>query len=639
MSTHFKRNLFLTNTSVEEALAQFLSTLQLDKPKAKTIKTTQALGRVTAAPVFALNNSPLYDCAAMDGIAVSSQKTIGASENAPLTLKLGEDYIQVDTGDPIKPPFDAVIMAEELFEGEGDDEIIIRQSASPWQHLRPVGEDIVKSEMILPSNHKIRPIDIGVLLSGGITQLEVLKKPSIAIIPTGSELIEAGAEIGEDSIIESNSYMLASLVENEGCTPNRHNIVADDYDAIKKALFDGVDNNDAVLICSGTSAGREDYSIHALRELGEVVIHGVAMKPGKPVILAIVKGKPVIGVPGYPVSAFIAYENFAKPILNHIATGSFAKQDNIVQARLTRRLVSSFKHKEYVRVKVGRVGGDLVATPLARGAGAAMSLVRADGFCIIEQEIEGLEAGSLVNVALCRPIEDLEQTVVSIGSHDLMLDIVADMMPSLYNSHFSSSHTGSLGGLMALKNNEAHIAPIHQLDEASGTYNIPIVKQLLKDRKMALIKGVGRVQGIMVKKGNPLNIQGLEDLPKHRYINRQRGAGTRVLLDFKLKQAGISPADIKGYEREAQTSMAVAAAILGDSADCGMGIMPVANTMGLDFIVIDKEEYDFAVPVEFLELPHIKAFIETLKNPTLHAKLEAIGGYDVGGCGEVVLID
>ncbi|MCL2621256.1 MAG: molybdopterin biosynthesis protein, partial [Defluviitaleaceae bacterium] len=206
-------------------------------------------------------------------------------------------------------------------------------------------------------------------------------------------------------------------------------------------------------------------------------------------------------------------------------------------------------------------------------------------------------------------------------------------------ANLSSSHVGSMGGLMALKNGEAHIAPIHQLDEVTGRYNIPIIKKLFAGQKMALIKGVGRVQGLIVKTGNPLNIRGLADLAKCRYINRQRGAGTRILLDYKLNQEGIEPETINGYDREAATHMAVAAAIAGGSADCGLGIQAVAVAMGLDFIPIDKEEYDFAIPQEFLKLNHVQTFIETLKSPDLCAKLAELGGYDTSRLGDIEMID
>ena len=308
-------------------------------------------------------------------------------------------------------------------------------------------------------------------------------------------------------------------------------------------------------------------------------------------------------------------------------------------ASISKRLVSSLKHKEYVRVKVGKVGDKMVAAPLARGAGAAMSLVRADGFCVIEQSSEGVEAGQPVEVELYRSRAEVENTVVIIGSHDLILDVAADIMPNQYRGMFvSSTHVGSMGGLMALKRREAHLAPIHLLDEATGEYNSSYVKKLFGTEKMALIKGVGRTQGILVKKGNPLNIKGIQDLTGCRYVNRQRGAGTRVLFDYELKKSGISPEEITGYEREAATHMAVAAAVSDDGADAGMGILSAAKAMNLDFIPVGTEEYDFAIPQEYLELPHIKAFIEILQSREFCGRLEELGGYSYERIGEIEIL-
>lgn len=632
-----KRNLYLSNTPVEEALERYLKALSPHPVTiTETVPVIRSLDRITGEAIYARCNSPLYDSAAMDGIAVISARTYGASDTTPLALRCDEDYVVVDTGDPIRPPFDAVIMAEDLHE-QGS-EVVIRAAAAAWQHVRPVGEDIVQGEMILPGAHRIRPADIGVLLSGGITNIAVRKQPGVAIIPTGTELVEPDREPGESGIIESNSRMFEALAVQVGGLPNRFAPVPDDYELLRDTVRSAVAHHDMVLVIAGSSAGTEDYTVHLLRELGEVIIHGVAMKPGKPVILAIVDGKPVIGLPGYPVSAYLAWECFTAPVLATL-TGRMVERAPLVKAILTRRVVSSLKHREYLRVKVGRVGERLVASPLARGAGAAMSLVRADGFCVIEQDSEGAEAGVEVDVILTGSLSGLEHTVVSIGSHDLILDVVADLLPNLFpDTHLSSTHVGSMGGLMALRNGEAHIAPTHLLDEATGVYNIPILQQLFTE-PMALIKGVGRTQGIMVAKGNPLAVSSIKDLAQARYINRQRGAGTRVLLDYRLKQHGINSVDIKGYNREAATHMAVAAAVRSGSADAGMGILSAARAMDLDFIPVGEEEYDFAIPKRFLYLPHIQHFIEALQHLSFRQKLAQLGGYTYEHCGEVIDID
>lgn len=633
-----KRNLYLDNTPPQQALEQYLVALGGHlSARTEEIEVIAALDRVTADCIFARKSSPLSDCAAMDGIAVISARTIGAGERTPVTLEADVDYIIVDTGDPVRQPFDAVIMAEDIQQNE-DGAVTVRHAAAPWQHVRPIGEDIVEGEMILTSAHRIRPIDIGVLLSGGIQTVTVTAEPRVAIIPTGTELVEPGADLKSGDIIESNSRMFEGMVTKCGGRPIRCSPLTDDYEVIKQAVRKASEECDMVLINAGSSAGTEDYTVHVLREIGQVVVHGVSMKPGKPTILAIVNGKPVVGLPGYPVSAFLAFQNFAAPVLCKLSGQELFSGERI-RAVISRKIVSSLKYQEFVRVRVGQVGERLVASPLARGAGSSMSLVRADGFCVIEQDSEGVVEGEEVEVILNGTMAGLAKTLVSIGSHDLILDLIADMLPAHTGYHLTSTHVGSAGGLMALRRGEAHIAPTHLLDEITGEYNIPVIKEMFKDRPMALIKGVGREQGIIVQKGNPLGVKGVEDLTRVRYVNRQRGAGTRALLDNKLKYKGIDTNEIEGYEREAATHMAVAAAVQGGSADAGMGILSAARTSGLDFIPVGQEEYDFAIPCEFLSLPAIEAFIQVLGSKEFKNRIDLLGGYTSTDCARVIMID
>ena len=634
-----KRNLYLKTTPVQEAIDIYRSEVEKRvELQYETIPVTESLNRITGKAVYAKYCSPLFNAAAMDGIAVNAAKTEGASEGTPVELVFGKDYRIIDTGDPIHEPYDAVIMAEDLLETEDENKVKIISPAVPWQHIRPVGEDIVAGEMILPGRHCIRPIDVGVLLSGGIVEIEVVKNPTVAIFPTGTEIIEPGTEPKDGDIIESNSRMFENMAKVQGAEAVRFETIPDDYERIRDAVKEAAEKFDMVIINAGSSAGTEDYTVHVLRELGEVIIHGVSIKPGKPVILAFVNNKPVIGLPGYPVSAYIGFENFVSPVLSYMG-GRVEKKNKKVEAVISRRLVSSLKHKEYVRVKVGCVGDKIVAAPLARGAGAAMSLVRADGFCVIPQNSEGCEAGEKLEVELYRELEEIKNTAVVIGSHDLILDVMADMMPNHFpGMYLSSTHVGSMGGLMALKRGEAHIAPSHMLNEETGVYNVSYIEKMFHE-PVALIKGVGRVQGIMVKKGNPLHISSVEDLKKVRFVNRQRGAGTRMLLDFCLKERGIMPEEIRGYDREAATHMAVAALVAGESADAGLGIRSAALAMKLDFIEVGQEEYDFAVPEKYLELPYIRAFVQILKSEEFHKKLQELGGYTWERAGEIVTVN
>ncbi|MBU9725296.1 molybdopterin biosynthesis protein [Diplocloster modestus] len=633
-----KRNLYLNNTPAEEAVKIYRKALEeCVGVSYETIPVTEALNRVTKSAVYAKYCSPLYNSAAMDGVAVKAEITNLASEREPVELVIGENCQLIDTGDPIRPPCNAVIMAEDLVETPDPSRFRILASASPWQHVRPIGEDIVAGEMILPGGHRIRPVDIGVLIAGGVQKVEVVRRPLVAVIPTGSEIIEPGREPREGEIIESNSRMFENMVTEQEGLPFRLPPVPDDYGLLRQAILTAVREHDMVLVNAGSSAGMEDYTVHVLRELGQVIIHGVAIKPGKPVILAVVDGKPVIGLPGYPVSAFIGFQNFVIPVLD-LYLGSNRQPAGRTEAVLSRRLISSLKYKEYVRVKIGKVDGKLIAAPLARGAGAAMSLVRADGFCVIDQNREGMEAGETVQVELFRSLSEIEHTVMVIGSHDLLLDVLSDLMPNLHPHMFlSSTHVGSMGGLMALRRGETHVAPIHLLDQKTGIYNRSYLEELFHE-PVLLIKGVKRIQGLIVKKGNPLNIRGISDLPGRRYVNRQRGAGTRILFDYLLGENGLTPAQIDGYTHEASTHMAVAALVGSDGADAGMGIQSAAKAMDLDFLPIGAEEYDFALYPKALELPHIQAFLDVLKSQAFRMKLKEMGGYDTTGTGEQILI-
>lgn len=638
-----KRNLYLKTVSVDEALDKYLKNLS-DKNilsrKTELVKTEDALNRITSEPVFAKCNSPLFSASAMDGICVEANKTSGASEENPLILELDTDYKVVDTGDVIKAPYDAVIMAEDVIEVD-DTKVKITEPVPAWQHVRPIGEDIVKNEMILPTNHKITPIDIGALLSGGILNLNCIKNLNVAVIPTGDEIINPKDEPEIGDIIDSNSYMIKALVENVNAKCSRYDIVKDDYDLIKNEVLDALSKNDLVILNAGSSAGRDDYTVHVLNELGEVIVHGVSMKPGKPVILAIVNNKPVIGLPGYPLSAYLAFNLFVKPIIEKMQ-GMESSDSEFVEAIISKRIISSLKHREYVRVKLGKVEDKYIAAPLNRGAASQMSMVRADGLLIIDKNSEGVEAGEKVNVELLKNKKYIDNTLVCIGSHDILLDLVSDIMETKYEDvNFSSTHVGSTAGLMALKRGETMIVPTHLLDDKTGVYNVPILKELFKseienNNGITLIKGFKRIQGIVVKKGNPLNIKNLSDLIKYRFVNRQRGSGTRVLLDYKLKQLNINPEDINGYGKEMSTHMAVCAAVASGEADCGLAIKPTANVMGLDFIEIGIEEYDFALWTKYLSDYKIQKFLEVIKSSELHKKLDELGGYGYDEVGKLI---
>lgn len=633
------QKIYLSNYELKEALNEYFSKINHVFLIEELVNTEVSLGRVTAEAVYSKISSPFYNCSAMDGIALHSSKSIGASENHFITLEERKDYIVVDTGDPIPKEYDCVIMVEDIIKID-ENKVQIYKSAAPWQNIRPLGEDIVENQLIIPCGSIIRPVDIGAMLAGGVNSIKVYKKPIVGIIPTGTELVEPGSELKVGDIIDFNSRVFSAQITEYGGVPKRYNIVKDDYQILKETLANAVSECDIVIINAGSSAGREDYTNDIISDLGEVYIHGIAIKPGKPAIMGQVKGKPVIGIPGYPVSAYFIMENVIKNIIKSYE-GLELIETQIVEATLSRRIMSSLKYLEFVRMKLGYVGNKIIATPLSRGAGATMSLVRADGVLEVPQNVEGIEAGSKVKIKLMRDIDEIKNTIVCIGSHDPILDILADML-HLKDRHYylSSAHTGSMGGIMALKNEETHIAPIHLLDMQTGEYNVSYLNKYLKNKKMALIKVVKRIQGLMVPKGNPLSIRSISDISEKnlRFVNRQRGAGTRLLLDYNLKKLNISPDKINGYEREEITHLSVAAAVANGDVDCGLGVFSAAEMMGLDFIPVCNEEYDFAVPIEYLELDEIKVLINVMKDKEFLNKLEILGGYDYLEIGKIIYV-
>lgn len=624
------RNLYLSNIDVDEALEKYIKKLEdkLSNLNTEKIDVINSLHRVTAEAIFAKYSSPNFNASAMDGIAVIAEKTYEASENNPIILKKEVDYKVIDTGDPIADPYNAVIMIEDVEEIDKDTVEIIK-AASPWQHIRPIGEDIVANEMIIPIKHQIRPVDIGALLSGGITEFSVYKKPTVGIIPTGTEIVEPGTEMKVGSIIESNSRIFEGLTIEYGATPVRYKPVADKYEELKNKILESVSNNDITIINAGSSAGTEDYTAKIIRELGEVIVHGIASKPGKPTILGVINGKPVMGIPGYPVSSYFVFNNISREIIVRYQ-GMLSKNPILVDAISSRRIISSLKHREYVRIKLGKVEDKLIASPLNRGAGVTMSLVRSDGVFVIPQNSEGIEAGEKIKVQLNRNITDIENTIVSIGSHDLVMDMLTNFIHKKNSKYYlSSAHVGSMGGIMALRRNETHIAPMHLLDEKTGEYNKTFISKYLKGMDIELIKGVKRIQGFMVRKGNHKNIQNFENLKNNDiiFVNRQKGSGTRMLIDYKLKDLGIDPKNIIGYDREMTTHMAAAAAVASGSADVAVGVYSAAKSMNLDFIPIGEEEYDFAIPSRYLEEEKIQLFLSILKNKEFKIECERLGGY------------
>ena len=636
------REMYLEDIPLEEAHARFWSALEragaLVPLPAEEIPIDQALGRVTAAAVFARLSVPHYHASAMDGIAVRADDTLGASETSPIQLELGPQAIWVDTGDPLPPDTNAVIMAEQVQE-LGGGRLEIMAAVAPWQHVRSMGEDLVATELVLPENHVLGAVDLGALTAAGHTCVSVRRRPRVAILPTGSELVEAGASpLAPGAIVDFNSVVLAGQVREWGGDPLRLPITPDDRDLLVTRVREALAQCDVVVINAGSSAGSEDYTAGIVRELGELLVHGVAIRPGHPLVLGVASGKALIGLPGYPVSAILTSELFLKPLVYRLQAVSVAPRP-VAKATMTRKLLSPMGEDEYVRVKLGEVGDRLIAAPLSRGAGVIMSMVRADALVRIPRFSEGVHAGALVDAELLRSMDDIRKTVVCIGSHDLALDLLSNQLARRTpGASLASANVGSLGGLLALSRGEAHLAGSHLLDENSGKYNVAYIQRHLAGRSVVLMHLAGRVQGLIVPHGNPRGLSSLRDLagPGVQFVNRQRGSGTRVLLDYQLRQLGISPTATGGYEREHYTHLAVAADVASGAADVGLGILAAARALELDFVPLFNEEYQLVIPREHYDSAVLAPVLSILRDQSFAAEVSALGGYDVTNMGRVV---
>jgi putative molybdopterin biosynthesis protein len=629
-----------------------------------------ALGRVLVEPVWAKISSPHYHAAAMDGFAVRAIDTDRAQPASPITIPVTSSVSDapqtsyLDTGDLLPSWANAVIPIENV---EGLDaagqpatnsrdpkSIRIRAAVTPWMHVRPMGEDMVATQLVLPAGHTLRPVDLGAIAGCGHDNVIVARKPRVAIIPTGTELKPIGEAVQAGDIIEYNSLVLAAQINQWGGEATRMPIVRDNFEEIRSQVVEAAQDFDLILLNAGSSAGSEDFSAQVVDSLGELFVHGVAVRPGHPVILGMIHRQtaeergidqpvsglpssvPIIGVPGYPVSAALTGEIFIEPLIAYWLGRPPAVPVEI-QATLTRKVTSPAGDDDYMRVAVGRVGERRLAAPISRGAGVISSLVRADGIVVIPRGSQGLSAGEEVTVRLYCSQAEIERTIFAIGSHDITLDVLAQFL-STKGRRLTSANVGSLGGLIALQRGEAHLAGSHLLDPESGEYNLSYIREYLPGVPVMVVALVKRQQGLLVCKGNPKGIRDIDDLtrPGILYVNRQRGAGTRVLFDYHLSQKGIASEAIRGYPHEEFTHLAVAAAVASGRVDCGMGIAAAAKALELDFVPLYQERYDLIVPKEFAESSLLEPLFSILEDAEFRAMVSGMPGYDIGPMGTLI---
>ena len=637
-----KRNVYLNMKSIEEAKQILADQFDHLVTRIETLDVVAAKGRVLAKPATAAISSPNFHAAAMDGIAVDAASTFGASEDAPIILVPGDTAFWVNTGHVMPPGTNAVIMIEHLNVLD-ENRVEIEAPVFPWQHVRKMGEDIVATQLLFPRGHKINAYSLGALLAGGIFSVAVFAQPRVLIIPTGSELKQWQDiridQLKPGDVVESNSSVLGGLCEDHGALFECHSMLKDNLEKIKTAVAKAAQSDyDMVCIIGGSSAGSEDFAKPVISALGEVYVHGVTMMPGKPLMFGKVFDTPIFGIPGYPVSAIVAFELFAGPLLLKM---QHLPEKEVVSMLVSpaRKIASKLGQEEFLRVKIGSVDGRLISSQLPRGAGSITTLTEADGIIRIPRNVEGIVEKESVQAQLLRPLSAIENTIVITGSHDNTLDLIADQIKAVRGDiSISSSHVGSMGGLMAIKKGVCHMAGAHLLDPVDGSYNVSYIKKYLPDQKVRVVNLVMREQGLIVPRGNPENIQGIEDLKARNlsFINRQPGSGTRILFDYKLKTLGLSARDICGYENDEYTHMSVAVSVLSGRADAGLGIKAAARALDLDFIPVVTEEYDLVILDRFYTSPKVQVLLETIKTAEFQDRVLSLGGYSIENTGKMM---
>jgi len=627
-------------TTVAEALELWYSACanasSLDRLEALLVPLSQAAGRVTAQSVWALRSSPPFDASAMDGIAVRASDTTGAGNSAPVVIPTGA-YEVIDTGDPLPDAFDAVVMREHVrFVDEGAE---LRAEVAPYQNVRSIGEDIVANELLLLEGHRLRAVDAAACGAAGMTEVLVRRKAIVAVLPTGDEIRPIGSDIARGEFYDTNSLMLAAQAEEIGCEAIVLPIEPDDPDGIARAALEAAPACDLLIIIAGASAGRDDYTVEVMSRLGVVAVRGVAVRPGHPVVLGAIGSTPVLGAPGYPVSAALSFEIFAAPLIARLE-GRVETARPSVRARLAREIASPVELDEWVRVRLGRVGGRLVAMPLPRGAGVLTSLVRADGLVLVPAGAAGHQPDAEVEVRLLKDAAEIESTVVVIGSDDPALDLAASVLGGGGTRRtLAVTDVGYLGGLAALRDGLCHLAGSNLLDPETGEHTLSYLGKVLFGFDIAVVRFAVREQGLIVAPHNPLGVTGVEDLARGaiRYVNRQPGSGTRALFDYGLSRSGIAPASILGYDREARTHLAVAASVASGLSDCGLGVLAAARAFGLGFVPLRREPFDLVLNAASLEDPLLGPLWDLLSSIAFQASVRTLGGYDTSEMGKRVL--
>lgn len=640
-----RQDQFLEVVSGEEARARFHRHLDLSPRGEERVPLSAALGRVLSADVVAEVDVPGFDRSVVDGFAVRAADTVGAAEDRPVALRLNDEVLAaghapeltvepgtatvIATGGMLPRGADAVVMVETTEAVERPDGLFVTltRPATPGAFVAAAGSDIGRGEVVLRRGQSLTSREIGVLAAIGLAEVPVVRRPRVAILSTGDEIVAPGQPIRTGAVYDSNGAILAAAVTELGGEPVPLGIAPDEDAALERLVGQGLEC-DALLLSGGTSKGAGDRSHRIVARLSDpgIVAHGVALKPGKPLCLAVTGGKPVVILPGFPTSAMFTFHSFVAPVIRALAGLPPALAEE-VPATLPVRLGSERGRTEYVMVSLvhGAGGGanedELVAYPLSKGSGAVTAFSHADGFLAIDAQAEAMEAGTPVSVQLLgRSLAPADLIVV--GSQCIGLNAVLGRLIGEGMS-VKALNVGSMGGLAAARRGECDIAPVHLMDPATGAYNTPFLAPGLD-----LVTGYRRMQGIVFRRGDPrfegrtaaeavAAVAGLADCI---LINRNAGSGTRILTDRLLGAARPT-----GYWTQAKSHNAVAVAVAQNRADWGVAIEPAANLYGLGFLPLQEEHYDFVIPAARRDRPAVRRFVEALETPEVAEALRAMG--------------
>jgi len=643
-----ERKIFRTLLSLEEARNRILKHFSPQPVGFEETPIWQALDRTTVEDIHSSIDVPGFDRASMDGFAVRASDTFEAEERKPVrlrvigTIEAGDEsgievrtgeVAEISTGAPVPKGANAVVMVEHT--QHKDDQVDVFRPVNPSENIMAAGSDLMTGELVLRKGERLTPREIGLLSAIGLERIKVCRRPKVAIISTGNELIPVGGNLAYGKIYDINANVIAGAVAECGGEVLLEGIAGDTIDDLKQKMEVGLEHADIVLTSGSTSAGKGDLLYRILDSYGSpgVIVHGLAVKPGKPTFVAIARGKPVFGLPGYPTSALTIFTLLVRPIIDRMMGRQEDKQEERIAAKCASRIHSAKGRREFLPVHLIKdETGSLLVYPTTEGSGAIRSLAMADGFIEIPEETQFLEEGERVSVQLFSQTPILPDLMI-IGSHCVGLDILLECIRRSHPSfHSKIINTGSAGGFNAVKRGEADVAGIHLLDELSSKYNLPFLERYGIQDSAVLVKGYVRQQGLIVAKGNPKGINGIEDLLTGdvSFMNRNRGSGTRLLFDLCMKRIANERKTtaeklvfkVKGYETETKSHSAVAAAVSHGKVDAGLGIRTAAEMYGLGFVPIAEEHYDFLVLRKRLEKESVKKFLETLRSVEFKTELQ-----------------